>query len=84
MTAQEWQILRSQEELPVTVLFDFYKEKGGTIIDIMQFQRHLYYFYINGKDSDGTTVVVGNGFHIVSYDTMIHKLFNHYNKLFKV
>lgn len=73
MTKDEWKYLQGQVEIPIYVWYEFYKEKGGKLTSMNEFEQIFTQIifsdsYINGKRTN--------------YVTALNQLFKYYNNKF--
>lgn len=81
MTEQEYLQLREQPEIPMSAWFDFYKEKGGAIYDIVEFEKTFTTLIIN----QSVIATVGSPtMKQVTLKSALDKFYQHYNEKFGI
>lgn len=78
MTKEQWLKTRAEEDLSIGTIFTFYKEMGGYLIDIVEFQKYLWDVCLR------PSVIVDNSFKRVTHETVVHKIHKHYDKKFEL
>lgn len=74
MNKQEWEQIKASGNVPISLWFEFYREKGGTIEDLATFQQ-MFDFIV----SEQQPVVNGQ---LVNAGTARNRLVAHYDNKF--
>lgn len=78
ITKEQWQQVRDMEEIPVFVWFEYYKEMGGILNDINEFQTILWRTLVKQP-----LMISKQGRPIkINFDTAVERLFDHYSNKF--
>jgi hypothetical protein len=79
MTEQEYIQLREQREIPMSAWFEFYREKGGTLDDIVKFEEVFTTLVVN----QSVIGVVGSpNLKQITLKSALSKFYQHYNEKF--
>jgi hypothetical protein len=78
MTKEEYLQMRELIEVPTSALFDFYKEKGGLINNIQDFEKLLV------KAQNTPAIITQNGPKRVTANSIYSNFYDYYNKKFNV
>lgn len=80
MTKEEWINIRVQQEMPLSVFYSYYLDKGGTYPEYMFNQKfpefiakHIHVPYMSAV-----------GFRNVNMENIIHKIYEYYDQKFNV
>ena len=79
MTKHEWEKIRSEPEIPLGVLFSYYKDNGGIIQDPVQFEQRLHIIIMQHQllVNPQTGVVTH-----VTHNTVRRRVHNYYDTIF--
>ncbi len=79
MTEQEYLQLREQPEIPMSAWFEFYREKGGILNDIGEFEKVFTTAIVN----ESVIGTVGSPtLKQVTLKTALNRFYEHYNQKF--
>lgn len=79
MTEQEYIELQKQPEIPMSAWFEFYKEKGGTLDNIVKFEEAFTTLLVN----QSVIATVGSPtMKQVTLKSALDRFYEHYNKKF--
>lgn len=76
MKKEEWESIRDQIKFPTGVWFSFYKERGGTIDDIKEFER--VFLKVMGK----IVVCTDGAIREITEESALHKIKSYYDAKF--
>lgn len=78
VTKKYWEEVKTKQEFPIEICFEYYQEKGG-IVDFTQFQRIFPQLIVK------RTIILNsqNQPVILDFESIYHKIFNHYETKFK-
>jgi hypothetical protein len=79
MIKEEWLKIRTQQEFPISVCYDYFIEQTNSDIDIKNFERIYMQILTQGLpilNSQGKPV-------LLTFQNIYHKIFNHYENKFK-
>jgi hypothetical protein len=79
LTKEKWLEVRTQGFIPLEVCFEFYKERGGTLTDIMEFGR-----IFSDLISTGQLISSPTGIKRVTNDSARNSIHSYYNTKFGV
>lgn len=79
MTKQEWQVARSSTNIPMEMWFDYYKDRGGTINDIWQFEQIFTSLIANES-----LIITNHGQKQITFTSAINSMFNYYDTKFSL
>lgn len=80
MTKDQWLQIRNQQEIPLTVFFAFYREQGGMVADLFEFNKLFQSLSVTRR-----IIFTQNGVEKqreISYETAVHKLHRYYDNKF--
>lgn len=77
MKKEQWISLRNKEELPTFVYYEYYKEVGGLVETLEEFEKILFLLVVHGVPVRGT-----NGPKMITFESIIQKTHKHFNKKF--
>lgn len=77
MTKDQWLQIRDKEDIDISVFFEYYKEKGGYVTDLQDFER---YFIKLGQTH---TFLIKGRMIRMDYSTAVKKLYDYYNNKFQ-
>lgn len=79
MTEQEFIELQKQPEIPMSAWFEFYKEKGGTLDDIVKFEEVFTTLIVN----ESVIGTVGSpNLKQITLKSALTKFYEYYNEKF--
>lgn len=81
MTEQEYIQLREQPEIPMSAWFEFYREKGGVIDDIVKFEEVFTTLLVN---QSVISTVGSPTLKQVTLKSALDKFYQHYNQKFGI
>lgn len=78
MDKQQWLKLRNETELPSWVYFEYYKDKGGIITELQQFEKILYNLIAQ------RVPIMNSEQHptLISFNSVIEKTHKYFNEKF--
>lgn len=75
MTKENWITVRQMEEIPLSIFFHFYLERGGVITNFMTFSS--YFTRMCGQEPNVYTK--NNEYKKVTYGSCLYKMFTYYD-----
>lgn len=79
MTKELWEKIRTQEEIPMWVFFDCYREQGGLITNIKKFENILAQLI-----SQSAVFIKGETPVQITYESVVKKTYNYFDKKFGI
>lgn len=79
MDKEQWISLRNKEELPVYVYYEYYKEVGGLVKTLEEFEKILFSLIAQRVPVIGTT-----GPKMITFESLIQKTHEYFNKKFNL
>jgi hypothetical protein len=77
MTKDEYIQLRKQREIPIPIWFEFYKERGGLLDDIGEFEKVFTTVTVNQS-----IIATPSGAKQVTFKSALEHFYNYYNNKF--
>lgn len=75
MTKKEWEKQKPNKEIPISLWFEYYRENGGILSDIHEFEKIFVELMMS-------PVLIGGKIINLKYSTAIKKLYEYYENKF--
>ena len=80
MTKDEYLLIRDRGEVHLTLFFDFYRERGGKLDNIKDFEKVL----VSMISNHSITQSIDGQPKQVSFNSVLNNFYNYYNEKFGV
>lgn len=77
MTKEQWHHVRNMPEIPLYVWFEYYREKGGVIENLAEFESQFYHILLQQP-----LMIIGGKQVLVTFQTAVERLFDYYKNKF--
>ena len=77
MTKEQWESIRNMEEIPLYVWFEYYRENGGYLANLAEFESQFYQIPLQQP------IFIKSGRQIVvNFHTAVNRLLDYYKNKF--
>lgn len=83
MTKEEWEKLRIEEEIPLSLFYDYYVELRGNLV-VMSLEDFETAFPQFMQFTLGGVIITKNGLKYVNFDNIIQKVYKYFDEKFGI